>query len=45
MINPDHLAMLAASGITADYAAKRGYETITQKGRLAQIKNVQAARG
>ena len=45
MINPDHLAMLAASGITADYAAKRGYETITQKGRLAQIKIVQAARG
>ena len=45
VINPDHLAMLAACGITADYAAKRGYETIDDKRRLAQIKIVQDARG
>ena len=28
-ISPDHLAMLAASGITLEHAALRGYETIT----------------
>ena len=31
MINPGHLAMLAASGITPDHAALRGYETIDRQ--------------
>ncbi len=30
MISPDHLAMLAASGITEEFAMARGYETITE---------------
>ncbi|HEY1439514.1 MAG TPA: DUF3854 domain-containing protein [Mycobacterium sp.] len=45
MIAEHHLAMLAASGITPAHAALRGYETITQKGRLAQIKIVKDVRG
>ena len=45
MISPDHLAMLAASGITPEHAAMRGYETITDSSRLAEMKFVQAARG
>jgi Domain of unknown function (DUF3854) len=45
VINPDHLAMLAASGITPEHAALRGYETIDDKRRLAQIKIVRDVRG
>ncbi len=37
VISPDHLAMLAASGITPEYAALRGYETVTDRGRLAEL--------
>ena len=44
-LNNHHLAMLAASGITPEYAAKRGYETVTDKSRLAQIGLAQDARG
>ena len=44
VISPDHLAMLAASGITPEHAALRGYETITDKRRLAELKIVTAAR-
>jgi putative DNA primase/helicase len=44
VINPDHLAMLAASGITPEHAAARGYETITDKRRLAELKIVKDAR-
>ncbi len=44
MISPDHLAVLTASGITPEHAAKRGYETITDSQRLAQLKIVTAAR-
>lgn len=39
-----HLAALAASGITAEHAARRGYETITDSKRLAEIAIVSAAR-
>lgn len=38
MISPDHLAMLAASGITAEHAELRGYETITKRKRLRDLK-------
>ena len=41
---PHHLEMLAASGITPEHAARRGYETITDKRRLAELKIVTAAR-
>jgi Domain of unknown function (DUF3854) len=46
MISPEHLKMLADSGITADYAERRGYETITEPNskRLADIGIVKAAR-
>jgi Domain of unknown function (DUF3854) len=44
VINPDHSAMLAASGITPEHAALRGYETITDKRRLAGLKIVKDAR-
>jgi hypothetical protein len=37
MISADHLAMLAASGITEEFAIARGYETITDKHRLAAL--------
>ncbi len=37
MISPDHLAMLAGSGITPEHAALRGDETITDRARLDQI--------
>ena len=37
-ISPEHLAMLAESGITAEFAMARGYETITDKRRLASLK-------
>ena len=44
MIADHHLAMLAASGITPEHAALRGYETITDKSRLAKLGIVVAAR-
>ncbi|MGH3971040.1 MAG: DUF3854 domain-containing protein, partial [Mycobacterium sp.] len=44
MINPDHLAMLAASGITDEFATARGYETIADKRRLAELRITQAGR-
>jgi hypothetical protein len=44
VISPDHLAMLAASGITAEFAMARGYETITDPKRLTQLKIVKPAR-
>jgi Protein of unknown function (DUF3631)/Domain of unknown function (DUF3854) len=37
MIADHHLAMLAASGITPEHAAARGYETIRDPRRLAQL--------
>lgn len=37
MISPDHLAMLAESGITSEYALARGYETITDTRRLVDL--------
>jgi hypothetical protein len=39
-----HLAVLAASGITAEFAMARGYETITDPKRLAELGIVKAAR-
>jgi hypothetical protein len=44
VIADHHLAMLAASGITDEYAMARGYETITDPKRLAELKIVKAAR-
>ena len=44
MISPDHLATLALSGITPEHAAVRGYETITDRSRLATLKIAQAGR-
>lgn len=44
VISDEHLAMLAASGITPEHAVRRGYETITDKYRLAELKIVTAAR-
>ena len=43
-LSDDHLAILAKSGITPEYAALRGYETITDCRRLAKLKIVKAAR-
>ena len=40
-----HLAMLADSGITPAHATRRGYESIDDPARLAQIGIVKAARG
>lgn len=37
MLADHHRAMLAASGITPEHAAKRGYETVTDSGRLANL--------
>jgi Domain of unknown function (DUF3854) len=37
VISPDHLAMLAASGITEEFALARGYETITDPSRLVNL--------
>jgi hypothetical protein len=37
MISAEHLAMLAASGITEEFAMARGYETITDKRRLGAL--------
>lgn len=37
MIGPQHLDALAASGITPEHARARGYETITDRRRLAEI--------
>jgi Domain of unknown function (DUF3854) len=37
MISADHLKMLASSGITEEFARARGYETVTDKGRLAAL--------
>jgi hypothetical protein len=39
VISPKHLAMLAASGITEPFALARGYETITDPRRLANLVN------
>jgi Domain of unknown function (DUF3854) len=44
VISADHLAALAASGITAEFAMARGYETITEKRRLADLKITAAGR-
>ncbi len=44
MISDDHLEILAASGITPEYATARGYETITEKRRLADLKITAAGR-
>jgi hypothetical protein len=44
VISPDHLAMLAASTITAEWAGARGYDTITDKRRLAELKITAAGR-
>jgi hypothetical protein len=43
-IADNHLAMLVASGITPEHAAARGYETITDIKRLADIKVVTPGR-
>jgi hypothetical protein len=37
VIADHHLAMLTASGITPEHAAARGYETISDPRRLAQL--------
>ncbi len=44
MISDDHLKMLAASGITEEHAQLRGYETITEKRRLADLEITPAGR-
>jgi len=44
MIAPHHLDMLAESGIPPEHAAARGYETITDSRRLAELGVVKAAR-
>ena len=44
MIDPEHLAALAESGITSEFAMARGYETITDKRRLAELKITTAGR-
>ena len=44
MLIAEHRAMLAASGITAEFAMARGYETITDKRRLAELKITAAGR-
>ena len=43
MIADHHLDMLAASGITPEHAAARGYETITVRRRLEELGFVKAA--
>jgi hypothetical protein len=40
-----HVAALAASGITPEHAEARGYETVVDSRRLAELKIVKAARG
>ena len=44
-IAPHHLEMLAASGIPPEHAEARGYETITDPRRLAELGIVKSARG
>ena len=44
MIADHHRAMLDASGITTEFAAARGYETITDPRRLTEIRIVKKAR-
>jgi hypothetical protein len=44
VIDDQHLAALAASGITPEHADVRGYETVTNPKRLAELKIVKAAR-
>jgi hypothetical protein len=44
MISADHLKMLAASGISEEYALARGYETVDDRRRLAELKITQAGR-
>jgi hypothetical protein len=36
-LSDHHLAMLAASGITEEFATARGYETVTDRARLADL--------
>jgi hypothetical protein len=43
-ISAAHLELLAASGITPEHAALRGYETITDTDRLAALKIAKAGR-
>jgi hypothetical protein len=42
-IAPNHLDILAASGITPEHAAARGYETVTDKHKLVEL-GISAAR-
>ncbi|MDQ1320601.1 MAG: toprim protein, partial [Actinomycetota bacterium] len=44
MISPEHLKALAGSGITPEFAARRGYETVTDVRRLADLKIAAAGR-
>jgi hypothetical protein len=44
VINPDHLDMLAKSGVTEEFAMARGYETILDRRRLADLKITPAGR-
>jgi len=44
MIADHHLRMLAASGVTAEHAALRNYETVNDKNRLIDIGIAQAGR-
>ncbi|WP_322859150.1 DUF3854 domain-containing protein [Mycobacterium europaeum] len=44
MISDEHLKMLAASGISEEFAFARGYETITEKRRLADLNITPAGR-
>lgn len=44
-IAPQHLKMLEESGIPPEHAYARGYETIRDSSRLADLKIVKAARG
>ena len=44
LLADQHAMMLAASGITPEYVTARGYETITEKCRLADLKITAAGR-
>jgi len=44
VIAQHHLAMLTASGVTAERAKRRGYETVNDKGRLIDVSVAQAGR-
>ena len=43
MIADHHMAMLEASGITAEHAEARGFETVTLRRRLEEVGLVKAA--